>query len=270
MKPIGRDALVFMINAANPVKSLTEEQIQSIYTGETTNWKELGGNDEEIVAFQRKQNSGSQTLMEKLVMKGISMAEAPSYHYINSMGELLDQVSSYNNQGNAIGYSVYFYARNMYSVPGLEFLSVDGVTPSNDTIRNGSYPYVNEFYAVIRDDEPEDSPARLLFDWLTSEGGQELISDTGYVPSPGDLFLTANSAYPTYGARNHIGFVEWVERDSRGNVIRIHTIEGNYGWETHSPSVTRVTRSELYPDKKDSYGMFISEYINIEYLFPNT
>ena len=181
MKPIGRDALVFMINAANPVKSLTEEQIQSIYTGETTNWKELGGSDEEIVAFQRKQNSGSQTLMEKLVMKGISMAEAPSYHYINSMGELLDQVSSYNNQGNAIGYSVYFYARNMYSVPGLEFLSVDGITPSNDTIQDGSYPYVNEFYAVIRDDEPEDSPARLLFDWLTTEGGQELITDTGYV-----------------------------------------------------------------------------------------
>ena len=182
MKPIGRDALVFMINASNPVKSLTEAQIQSVYTGETTNWKELGGSDEEIVAFQRKQNSGSQTLMEKLVMKGISMAEAPAYQYINSMGELLDQVSSYNNQGNAIGYSVYFYARNMYSVPGLEFLSVDGVTPSNDTIQDGSYPYVNEFYAVIRDDEPEDSPAHLLFDWLTSEGGQELISDTGYVP----------------------------------------------------------------------------------------
>ena len=182
MKPIGRDALVFMINASNPVKSLTEEQIQSVYTGDTTNWKELGGNDEEIVAFQRGQNSGSQTLMEKLVMNGIPMAKAPSYLSISSMGELLDAVSSYNNQGNAIGYSVYFYARNMYSVPGLEFLSVDGITPSNDTIQDGSYPYVNEFYAAIRDDEPEDSPARLLFDWLTSEGGQELIANTGYVP----------------------------------------------------------------------------------------
>ena len=182
MKPIGLDALVFMVNASNPVKSLTEEQIQAVYTGETTNWKELGGDDEEIVAFQRKQNSGSQTLMEKLVMDGIPMAEAPSHHYISSMGELLDIVSSYNNQGNAIGYSVYFYARNMYSVPGLEFLSVDGITPSNDTIQDGSYPYVNEFYAVIRDDEAEDSPARLLFDWLTSEGGQELIAETGYVP----------------------------------------------------------------------------------------
>ena len=182
MKPIGRDALVFMVNRSNPVKSLTEEQIQAVYTGEITNWKELGGDNEEIAAFQRTPNSGSQTLMEKLVMKGIPMAKAPSYYYVSAMGELLDKVSSYNNQGNAIGYSVYFYARNMYSVPGLEFLSIDGVMPSNGTIQSGSYPYVNEFYAVIRDDEPEDSPARLLFDWLTSEGGQELIADTGYVP----------------------------------------------------------------------------------------
>ena len=96
------------------------------------------------------------------------------------------------------------------------------------------------------------------------------LADTGYVPSPGDLFLTANSAHPEYGVRNHIGFVEWVERNSSGRVVKVHTIEGNYGWETESPSVTRVTRSVLYPDEKDDYGMFICEYINIEYLFPNT
>ena len=113
IKPIGRDALVFMVNTSNPVNSLTEEQLQAVYSGAITNWKELGGDDEEIVAFQRKQNSGSQTLMEKLCMKGIPMAEAPTYHYISSMGELLERVSSYDNQGNAIGYSVYFYARNM-------------------------------------------------------------------------------------------------------------------------------------------------------------
>ena len=74
--------------------------------------------------------------------------------------------------------------------PALHFMNilfsllypVDGIMPSNSTIQDGSYPYVNDFYAVIRDDEPEDSPARLLFDWLTSEGGQELIAETGYVP----------------------------------------------------------------------------------------
>lgn len=62
---------------------------------------------------------------------------------------------------------------------------VDGIMPSNSTIQDGSYPYVNDFYAVIRDDEPEDSPARLLFDWLTSEGGAGTDRGNRLCPGPG-------------------------------------------------------------------------------------
>ena len=58
--------------------------------------------------------------------------------------------------------------------------------------------------------------------------------------------------------------------DAYGSSIARISYEGNFGWETHSPSITKVTRSVLYPEQKDSYGMFISEYINPEYLFPNT
>ena len=96
------------------------------------------------------------------------------------------------------------------------------------------------------------------------------LADTGYVPSPGDIFITADSAHPEYDCRNHIGFVESVERDSRGRVTKVHTIEGNFGWETTDPSITRVTRNVLYQGEKDDYGMFICEYINVEYLFPGT
>lgn len=53
-----------------------------------------------------------------------------------------------------MGYSVYYYAKNMYSVPGLRLMAVDGVVPSEETIANGSYPFLNEFYAVIRKNEP--------------------------------------------------------------------------------------------------------------------
>ena len=281
MKPIGRDALVFMVNSSNPVKSLTEEQIQAVYSGQTTNWKELGGADEEIVAFQRKQNSGSQTLMEKLVMDGIPMAEAPSHHYISSMGELLDIVSSYNNQGNAIGYSVYFYARNMYSVPGLEFLSVDGITPSNDTIQDGSYPYVNEFYAVIRDDEPEDSPARLLFDWLTSEGGQELVADTGYVPvldkqsAKGDAaaLVTTEKGETSYGLKEdqvilldgtywfnspgvHVMNADMTERDLIEG-CSLTDKESLMVWSVNDPLVLM----DVVSDKKGLYDMGAGKWI---------
>ena len=181
IEPIGLDALVFICNTSNPVDSLTTEQIQQIYTGKITNWKEVGGEDIDIVAFQRKVNSGSQTLMENLMMKGIPMADAPKEYRPSEMGELIDGVADFSNTGNALGYSVFFYAKNMYTKPNLRFMAVDGVMPSSDTIRSGEYKYVNPFYAAIRKDEPKDSNARRLFDWLTAEDGQSLVEAMDYV-----------------------------------------------------------------------------------------
>ncbi len=181
VKAIGRDALVFMANQSNPVSSLTAEQIVEIYTGRVQNWKEIGGEDREILAFQRPENSGSQNLMEKLVMKDIPMEEAPKEFIVQEMGELLEEVSAYDNEGNALGYSVYFYASNMYERPELKFMAVDGVMPDRDTIRNGNYPFVNDFYAAIPAYLAADDPARILYEWLTSEDGQGLINGLGYV-----------------------------------------------------------------------------------------
>lgn len=181
LKPIGKDALVFMTNSANPVSSLSSSQIVDIYSGKISNWKEVGGADLEILNFQRPVNSGSQTLMEKLVMKGVELEEALDEMRPSSMGDILEDIASYNNTANALGFSVYFYAQNMYQVPGLRFMEVDQVLPANESIKSGEYPYVNDFYAVIREDEPEDSPAHQLFDWLTTSDGQKLIEDLGYV-----------------------------------------------------------------------------------------
>lgn len=185
VKPVGKDALVFIENAGNPVKSLTEEELVGIYSGKITNWSQVGGKDLPIKAFQRPQGSGSQTLMNSFVMKGTAMAAAPSYMVPSAMGELIRNVSFYTNTENAIGYSVYFYARNMESRPGLRFLAVDKVVPSNKTIADGSYPYVNDFYAVVRKDEPADSVAHQIYDWLTGTEGQKLIAALGYVSLDG-------------------------------------------------------------------------------------
>ena len=68
MEPICTEALVFITNRANPVDSLTPEELRAVYSGKITNWKELGGEDAPIVAFQRNKSSGSQVLMQKLVM----------------------------------------------------------------------------------------------------------------------------------------------------------------------------------------------------------
>lgn len=180
-KPIGRDALVFLANRSNPVKSLTSRQIIDIYSGKLDNWKDVGGKNHKILAFQRSENSGSQNLMEKLVMKGTKMAEAPADWVSSEMGELIELISAYDNTGDALGYSVYYYANNMYQKPELKFMAVDSVVPSNATIRDSSYPLVNEFYAAIRADKPKTSKAYELFEWLTSENGQSLINGLGYV-----------------------------------------------------------------------------------------
>lgn len=181
MQPIGRDALVFLVNEGNPVTSLTREQIVSVYTGKTKDWSALGGAKGVVVPFQRDENSGSQTLFLKLVMGKTKPMKAPLERMPSEMGELIDQVASYRAQATAIGYSVYYYVKNMYEMPGIRLLGVDGVTPGNDTIRSGQYPYVNDFYAVVRKSEPQGTPARKLFDFMLSAEGQQIVADAGYV-----------------------------------------------------------------------------------------
>jgi len=182
IKPIGVDALVFLINDKNPVTSLTHEQLVSIYSGETTNWGDLGGEDAEIVAYQRNASSGSQVMMEAQCMQGVKMTEPPKSLVAGEMGMLVDAIASYRNTADSIGYSVYYYVQNMYTQQGIRLLEVNGVAPTNEAIASGEYPFTQQFYAVIRADAAADSPERMLFDWLTTDEGRQLIADAGYVP----------------------------------------------------------------------------------------
>lgn len=182
-KAIGRDALVFIVNQDNPVQSLTLDQLREIYAGHITNWKEVGGSDTPIVAFQRGEDSGSQTLFLNLLMGDGELMEAPTELAPASMGGLVDSIAAYNNSANAIGFSVYYYIDQMYSQPGLRLLAVEGVTPSNDTIASQEYPLCNDFYAVIRASAAADSPERQVYDWLSTEEGVRCIEKAGYVPA---------------------------------------------------------------------------------------
>ena len=180
-KPIGRDALVFIVNENNPVKSLTRQQLKDIYAGKITNWKEVGGEDLAIVPFQRGEDSGSQTLFRKLLIQGSELMDPPTELAPAAMGELVDSIAAYNNSANAIGFSVYYYIDQMYSKPGLRLLAVDGVTPSNETIADQSYPLCNEFYAAILQDSSADSPERRIYEWLSTDAGRSCIERSGYV-----------------------------------------------------------------------------------------
>lgn len=179
--PIGLDALVFIVNEQNPVTSLTQDQLRQIYTGQITDWADLGGEQLAITAFQRDPTSGSQSLFRKLLMPDTEPMEAPTELRPGDMGGLIEGLASYNNEGSAIGYSVFYYASYMYAKPGLRFVAVDGVMPSDETIADQTYPLLNPFYVAIRADEPEDSPARILRDWLVQQGA-DVISQAGYIP----------------------------------------------------------------------------------------
>ena len=183
MRPIGVDALVFLTGEENPVDSLTRQQAVGIYTGEITNWQEVGGADAEIIAYQRNKTAGSQVMMENVVMDGEPMMDAPMEYRPSEMGELVDEVASYRNSASAIGYSVYYYVTRYLRVEGVKLLAIDGVAPSNGTIASGEYPYTQYNYAVIRKDEKENSPARQLFDFLTTPEGKALMAAQGYVPA---------------------------------------------------------------------------------------
>lgn len=181
--PIGRDALVFFTNSSNPVTSLSTKQYKAIYTGSITKWSQVGGRDVKIIGYQRPEESGSQALLRKYVVGSAKMAKAPKDRITAEMGEIISGVADYANTGNAIGYSVYYYLANMYAVDGIKMLGVSGVMPSSATIADGTYPYTNDFFAVVRADEPADSPARKVAEWLTGADGQATVRDAGYVPA---------------------------------------------------------------------------------------
>ena len=194
IKPIATDALIFVVNSENPVDNLTTEQIRDIYSGRITNWKEVGGADAPIAAFQRNPGAGSQALMLKLVMGDREMMDPIEGFVATEMGELMKAVKSYDNSANAIGYSVYYYANDMKKAEGLKILSVDGVMPSAKTIASGKYPHLNPYYAAISSAIPEDAPAAVLYSWLTSETGCKLMEMLGYVPVKADNELKYNVA----------------------------------------------------------------------------
>lgn len=182
MEPFASEALVFVVNKDNPIESLTTEQIQKIYTGEITNWKEVGGEDLEIVPIQRNHEAGSQVMMEKLVMKDIEMMEPPVDYIASTMNELTETVKSFDNSSNAIGYTVYYYAKNMKFADGLKIIKVDDVDPSPETIKNKDYPFINPYFLVIRSGLESDDPTQILYDWIMSDDGQKLVDKQGYVP----------------------------------------------------------------------------------------
>lgn len=181
LTPIAQEAFVFFVNSNNHISSLTTQQIQDIYSGKTKNWQPLGGEDRRILAFQRPENSGSQTLLQH-IMGNTPIMEPLKEEYIGGMGEIGTQVANYNGYAGALGFSFKFFLTGMLGREDapVKMLAIDGVSPTDENIRSGKYPFTTKLYAITLKSNTKPQLTAFL-NWMQSPQGQQLAEKVGYI-----------------------------------------------------------------------------------------
>lgn len=177
--PIGTEAFVFFVHKDNPIDSLTAEEIKKIYSGEITNWREVGGKDEEITAFQRNEGSGSQSMLERF-MGDTPIMQAPTERRNDLMSGIINVVADYKSKSGSIGFSFRYYVEGIIKNPDIKMIAIDSVAPTAENIRNGSYPVTTPIYAVTYEGNTNENVERFV-SWMLSDEGQGIINETGYV-----------------------------------------------------------------------------------------
>lgn len=166
------DGIAVILHPDNPVTGLTLRQIADIYTGKIRNWSEVGGADGEIVLIGREANSGTRDGFESIT----GTTDACLYRQeLSSNGDVITTVS---NNPQAIGYASLATVKNTVRI-----LSVDGVTPSEATVKDGSYPVQRPFVLVTRKDTELSESAQKFFEYATSGQANAVISAAGVVPA---------------------------------------------------------------------------------------
>ena len=187
--PVALDAFIFIIHPQNPIEALSTQAIQGIYTGKVTEWQELGwlpvwyGGRTNIQPFVRDPNSGSQELMDLLVMKDLVYFSGSLLVYADrQITSMIGLVNAIADMPISIGYTIYYY--NEYIVRNgnnVKTLGIDGVQPTPQTISDRSYPYATDVYAVLRSDTDKSSMTYAIYAWLQTEAGRQVISKSGYL-----------------------------------------------------------------------------------------
>ncbi len=166
------DGLAVVVNPANKVSALTDAQIADIYTGKITNWKQLGGDDAEIVVISRDTNSGTYETFNELILR--KKAVVKGAEYVGSNGQAKTRVASTKN---AIAYVGLGFVDDT-----VKTLSVDGILPSAKTIVSGKYPIARPLF-MFTNGYPKMGSA--VYDFVTlhlTEEGREIVKDLGYIP----------------------------------------------------------------------------------------
>ena len=165
------DGIAIIVNPENPVSDLSLETVAKIYRGEITNWKEVGGNDAEIVLIGREAGSGTRDGFESVT----DTEDACRYRQeLTSTGDVITAVAG---NPNAIGYASLSSVKD-----NVKALSIGGVTPTEASVKDGSYAVQRPFILVTKTDGELSETAQAFFDFATSADANEIISAAGAVP----------------------------------------------------------------------------------------
>ena len=165
------DGIAVIVNPNNPVSDLSVEQIASIYKGEITNWKDVGGNDAEIVLIGREAGSGTRDGFESIT----GTNDACKYRQeLTSTGDVITTVSQ---NPDAIGYASLASLKD-----NVKALTVGGIAPTEETVKGGSYVIQRPFILVTNDGVELSETAKKFFDYATSSQAAEVITAAGAVP----------------------------------------------------------------------------------------
>ena len=165
------DGIAVIVNPNNPVSDLSVEQIASIYKGEITNWKDVGGNDAEIVLIGREAGSGTRDGFESIT----GTNDACKYRQeLTSTGDVITTVSQ---NPDAIGYASIASLKD-----NVKALIVGGIAPTEETVKDGSYVIQRPFILVTKDGVELSETAKKFFDYATSSQAAEVITAAGAVP----------------------------------------------------------------------------------------
>ena len=164
------DGIAIIVNNDNPVTDISLSDLDKVYTGEITNWKELGGGDSEIVLIGREAGSGTRDGFESIT----STADKCQYRQeLTSTGDVITTVSQ---NPDAIGYASLASVKD-----SVKALSVNGVTASEDTIKDGTYAIQRPFVLVTKEGVELSATALKFFDYITSSEANEIITAAGCV-----------------------------------------------------------------------------------------
>ena len=165
------DGIAVIVNPENPVSDLSVETIGKLYTGEITNWSEVGGGDQPVVLIGREAASGTRDGFESIT------GTKDKCQYSQELTSTGDVIQTVAGNPNAIGYASLASVKDSIKV-----LSVEGVTPSKETIQDGSYKIQRDFVLVTKTGEKLSDAAQKFFDFATSAEADSLIEKAGAVP----------------------------------------------------------------------------------------